>query len=150
MRAMAGLLIFLATGAACAAPGAQHSAAVAFWTSGYAGADLASRNFHCPAPVLPPLSHTLAPAHSVRKAIDKWEQCHAGYLAALHATPAETRIPGAVLASMSPSERERARAHVRAVQARVLAAAQANAAAMTARHASWLGARVEQVRAGDD
>lgn len=153
MRALAALLILLiflillTTGAAGAQP-AGHGAAVAFWTSGYAGAELAPGRAHCPAPVLPAVSHAHAPTRSVREAILAWERCHAGYLASLRAAPAEARIPAEVLAAMSPGERARARAHVRAVQARVAAAQQADAAALAARHASWLGARAEYIGPG--
>lgn len=145
MRTLAGLLILLATGAAFAQP-ARHAEAVAFWTSGYAGADIASAKLHCPAPALPAISYANPQLHGVRKAILDWEACHAGYLASLRAAPAEARIPAAVLTAMTPDERARALAHVRAVQARVMAAAQADAATLEVRHASWLGARVERIR----
>lgn len=146
MRTVAGLLILLATGAAGAQP-ARHAEAVAFWTSGYAGADIGSGNDHCPAPALPAIAHANPPPHGVRKAILDWEACHAGYLAGLRATPAESRIPAAVLAAMTPDQRARARAHVGAVQDRLMAAAQADAAAQAVRHASWLGARAERIGA---
>ncbi|MFC4931337.1 hypothetical protein [Massilia sp. GCM10023247] len=144
MRTLAGLLILLATGTACA-QSPPHAEAVAFWTSGYAGADIAGGDNHCPAPALPAISTAYPPPRGVRKAILDWETCHAGYLAGLRATPAASRIPAAVLAAMTPHQRARALAHVGAVQARVMAAAQADGAALAARHASWLGARVERL-----
>ena len=147
MQKLAGLLMVLATGAACADPGTgtPQEEAVAFWTSGYTGAELAAGNFGCAAPEVPAVSEANQQIRAVHKAIVKWEKCHEGYMAALRATPAETRIPAAVLAAMTPAEQARARAHVEAAQARVAAAAQANAAAMMARHETWLGATVEYV-----
>lgn len=142
MRRLAGLIMLWAAGAALASPGAD---AVAFWTSGYAGAELTEGNFHCAAPDLPAIGHPKPAAAGVRAAILKWEQCHSRYLAGLRATAPESRIPADVLAAMTPAERTRARDHVQAVQARVAEAAQANAATMVARHAAWLGATVDYV-----
>lgn len=156
MKKLAGLLMLLASGAACAGAGAGAAArgealeaAVAFWTAGYTGEELASGNFGCAAPEVPAVSQAHLQANqqirAVHKAIVQWEKCHDGFMAGLRATPAETRIPAEVLASMTPAEQAQAREHVQAVQARVAQAAQANAAAMMARHETWLGATVEYV-----
>lgn len=148
MRRLAGLMMFLAAGAACAAPGAggrgpAQDAAVVFWTSGYDGAELAGKQCPCPLPQLPAIAHAGPHLRGVRAAIASWDRCHRAYIAGLRAAPADARIPPAVLAAMTPGERARARAHVQAVQAKVAEAAQADAEAAMARHATWLGAQVE-------
>lgn len=150
MRKLAGLLMSLAMGSVSAGPGAvsrtaAQDAAVGFWTAGYAGAELSSDNFHCAAPEVPAISHANLQIRSVHKAIVQWEECHAGYMHRLRATPADARIPADVLAAMTPAELARARAHVDTVVAGVAEAAQANAANMMARHETWLGATVEYV-----
>lgn len=156
MRTPAAFLIFLASlaaspgasvgaslGASLGAP-ARPGPAIAAGTSGHAGADPGGAAAGCPAPVLPALPAAESDAGRARKAIAAWERCHAAHLARLRAGP-EARIPAEVLAAMSHAERERARAHARAVQARLLQAAQADGEALAARHASWLGARTERV-----
>ena len=150
MKKLAALLMVLASGATAARDQSQEPA-VAFWTSGYTGEELASANFGCAAPELPAVSQARRQARlrTIRKAIARWEACHDGFMATLRATPAAARIPAGVLAAMTPAEQAQARTHVQAVQARVAAAAQANAAAMMARHQAWLGASVEYVRPGE-
>lgn len=148
MKRLAGLAMLLATGAACAA---DTDTAVAYWSTGYTGAELAANNFGCPAPQVPAVSESNLQIRSVERAILAWETCHTRFFAALVAPgAADEQIPPAVLAAMTDSEREAARGHVRAVLLEVARAAEANSLPLLARHDAWRRATVEYIARQND
>lgn len=147
MRKLVGILVLTAAGSVAAhqdtsAP--RHDAAIAFWTTGYAGSKLGS--IGCAAPQLP---DGYAPAVTLRKAIkaiETWQDCHRRVIGALAPEAAHKFIPAEVLAAMTPTEREAAIRHVAAVHAKHADTLQADAAKHIAAQQAW---RAETKRYGD-
>ncbi|QNA89456.1 hypothetical protein G4G28_15000 [Massilia sp. Dwa41.01b] len=138
--------MLVATGLASAAPGtrdAQMDAQVAYWTSGYTGAEYQS----CKAPAVPALSRTNQEIRAIARTIADWEGCQNAYMKQVRAAATlEGRVQPEVLAAMTPAEREQAGTHVAAVHARLVEAADGELIAGTARHGEWLVATNEYVR----
>lgn len=146
------IIMALLTGAAAsiaqAAPARSDAqeAAVAFWTAGYTGADLAADNYGCAAPEVPEYSWANQQIRSLSRSIAKWRVCHEKFMTSLTMSGhADYRVPGGVLAVMRADERERAEAHLQAVHARVAAAAMDNAARIDGQHSAWLDATLRYV-----
>lgn len=126
----------------------QRGADIAFWTSGYDGADLTAGKFSCVEPVLPEISKTNEEIKAANAAVAKWQSCYNGFAENLNdAQPAGKRIPAEVAVLMSEQEAQQAREHLSKVYGTVIDKAQANAAATVARHEQWLVATVASVEA---
>lgn len=125
---------------------ASSSAAIAYWTGGYDGADLTAGKYNCAAPAIPAVSKTNAEIKAVNQAVVQWRQCYNEFAANLNAgLPAGKRIPAEVVVVMSEPETQQARAHIEKVYGAVLSKAQDDAAAVMARHAAWQVATTESV-----
>lgn len=140
MKKLVGILaLSLASGAGVAAmqdsAASTREAAVAFWTTGYAGSKLGS--IGCVAPTLPHESALTGSQRRTVKAIEKWQDCHRRLIGALAPESAHKFIPAEVLAKMTPSEREAAIRHVAAVHARHADSVQAEAARISAGQDAW-------------
>lgn len=127
---------------------ALHGAAIAYWTGGYDGADLTAGKYNCAAPAIPAVSKTETEIRTTNAAVVEWRRCYNEFAANLNASlPPGKRIPAEVVVVMSEPETQQARAHVEKVYGTVLGKAQADAAAVTARHAAWLSATTDAVEA---
>lgn len=127
---------------------ASNGAAIAYWTGGYDGADLTAGKYNCAAPAIPAVSKTNAEIKAINQSVVQWRQCYNEFAANLNAgLPAGKRIPAEVVVVMSEPETQQAKAHVEQVYGTVLSKAQADAAAVMARHAAWQVATTESVDA---
>lgn len=145
MKKLASMLVLLASGSVAAGQdlpvGAPDKAAVAYWTAGYAGAELT--DVGCVAPALPAAPLASQQIRGAGKAIQQWEDCHRRLVAALGPAVADKYIPADVLAAMTADERALAVRHVAAVHGQVAAALQAQAAPVIARHDAWRDAHAQ-------
>ena len=117
---------------------AQRSAGIAWWTSGYDGADLTAGAYHCPAPVIAPVSKTNEEIKATNAAIAAWRSCYDAFAAHLDAAlPPGKMVPADVAMVMSEAETQQARAHLDRVYAAVLNKAQADAKAIMAQRGAW-------------
>ena len=141
MKKLAGILVLLASGSVAAEPagtsttGRDARAAIAYWTTGYAGAELA--DVECPAPAVPDAPQDSRELLQVDLAIKRWQDCHRRVIGALQPAQAGKTIPAEVLAAMTPDERALALRHVASVHERVATAVQLQAAPVIARHEAW-------------
>lgn len=137
------LAVLMATGASAAVQqnaaqkdvsGPTREAAVAYWTAGYAGAELAGKG--CVAPQLPAEPHS-STVERTAKAVRAWQECQRRLMGALAPEAAHKAIPAELLATMTPAERDAATHHVAAVHAKFADAAQADAARVIAAQQAW-------------
>lgn len=125
---------------------AQHGAQIAYWTSGYDGADLSAGKYACVAPTLPAVSTTNADIQATNQAMTAWRTCYDGFTENLAAAlPAGTRIPPEVAVLMSEDETQQARKHLDKVYREVMVKAQAGAATTLAQHDKWEAATMAAV-----
>lgn len=138
MKKLVGIVVLMAAGGSFAAQqGTASSAretALAYWTSSYAGAEVAGAV--CAPPRLPtePRSYV---AERTAKAIRTWQQCHRRLMGALAPEAAQKAIPAEALAAMTPAERDAATRHVATVHAKLADARQADAATVIAAQQAW-------------
>lgn len=131
---------------ALSAQRAGRGADIAFWTSGYDGADLTAGKYSCAAPAIPEVSQTNAEITAVNAAIAAWRDCHNGFADNLNAAlPAGKRVPPDVAILMSEQETQQAKAHLGQVYDKVMDKAQASSAAILARREKWEAATVVSV-----
>ena len=115
-----------------------HMADIAYWTSGYNGADLSAGKFNCVAPTYPPYSETKRAVTEVGDAYNAYIACYNGFVDNLSAAmPAGKRIPEEVALLMSEEELTQARAHLTKVYMDAAARGKAVADATLARNALW-------------
>lgn len=111
---------------------------IAYWTTGYQGADLAGGQFACKRPVFPPVSKTKEGIAAVQRQLDAWRDCYQRFAANINArTDAGTRIPSSALRMMTPAEVQQAQRHVDAVYAAVVERARKDAAQVAADEHAW-------------
>lgn len=111
---------------------------IAYWTSGYQGADLVSGRFNCIAPVIPSESATAGEIKATAKAYSAWQACYDGFAANLHSVmPPVKRIPADVLRLMTPREGEQAITHLNMVFDGIIAQANQTALAVSSRYVKW-------------
>lgn len=139
MKKLVGILVLMAAGSSVAAQqgvaGPTREAAIAYWTSGYAGAELAGVG--CVTPQLPDEAALSGAQRKAVKAIRTWKECHRSLMGALAPEAAHQYIPADLHATMTPAEREAATRHVAAVHAKLADALQADAAKAMAAQQAW-------------
>lgn len=143
MKKLAGILVLLASGGVAGGQtvtttGQDARAAIAYWTTGYAGAELG--DVGCPAPAIAGAPQDRQEIWSSEKAIRQWQDCHRRVIAALGPAHVEKYIPADVLASMTLEERTQALRHVVSVHGRIAEAVQAQAVPVIAHHDAWRSA----------
>jgi hypothetical protein len=115
-----------------------HLADIAYWTSGYNGADLNAGRFNCAAPAFPPYSETKRAVTEVGEAYAAYIACYNGFVDNIGAAmPAGKRIPEAVALLMSEAELTQARAHLTKIYMDAAARGKAVADDTVARNAAW-------------
>lgn len=139
MKKLVGVLVLMAAFGNVAAQqdtaSAARKAALAYWTSDYAGSELSG--VRCAAPSLPPEGHTAAVERNTVEAIRAWKECQRRLMGALAPEAAHKYIPADLHAAMTPAEREAATRHVAAVHARLAGALQTDAAGLIAAQQAW-------------
>ncbi|MGI4844239.1 MAG: hypothetical protein ACRYF7_13080 [Janthinobacterium lividum] len=143
MKKLVGIVALTLAGSCAAAQQdtapATREAAVAYWTSGYIGAELVGAG--CLLPTLPDVQPGLAGQRPATvKAIATWKDCHRRLMGALAPETAHKAIPAELLASMTSAEREAALRHVAAVHGKLADALQAEAARTIAAQQDWVEA----------
>lgn len=112
---------------------------IAFWTSGYSGADLNAGKFDCVAPAFPPYSETKREVKTINEAYSAYTACHNGFVDHLAAAmPAGKRIPEDVMLLMSEQELGQARAHLEKVYANIAKSRKTAADRTVEEHTAWL------------
>lgn len=125
---------------------AQQGANIAYWTSGYDGADLTSGKYHCVAPAIPAVSTTNAEIKAVNAAMTTWRACYEIFAENLRsALPPGKRIPPEIAVLMSEQEAQQARSHLDKVYAAATDKANASAVATLAAREKWEAATLESV-----
>lgn len=121
---------------------------IAYWTSGYDGADLTAGKFGCARPDIPALSPNNADIKRVGAILKAWEECYHGFAANLNdALPPGKRVPADLANLMTAQEALQARSHLDQVYSRVGAAAQAAALVIVAERDAWTKATETNVAA---
>jgi TPR repeat protein len=116
----------------------KNTAEIAYWTTGYDGADLTSGNYDCRAPVVPVRSTTNAEIKTTSDALTIWKACYNEFIHNLSdAMPAGKRIPEEVADLMTDPEMEQAKEHLSDVYKRVARGARASADKTMAAYDSW-------------
>jgi hypothetical protein len=120
---------------------AQRSAEIAYWTSGYDGADLTAGKYNCVAPKIPAMSTTNTDIKAVSAAVSAWSKCQEAFSANMGAAmPPGKQIPAAVAIVMSEQETQQAKMHLDKVYGAVMEKAQVSASAVVAEHEKWQNA----------
>ncbi|WP_027865878.1 hypothetical protein [Massilia alkalitolerans] len=138
MKKLVGILVLAAAGSSAAAQApadAAREAALTYWTSGYAGAELAGAV--CAVPRLPSESASSAMQRNTAKAIRSWRECHRRLMDSLGPEAAYKHIPADLFGAMTPAQRDAATSHVAAVHAQLADAVQAKAARLIASQDAW-------------
>lgn len=138
MKKLVCILVMMAAGSVAAQQNpadATREAAVAYWTSGYAGTELAGVG--CAVPRLPAESALTGAQRDADKAIRTWRECHRRLAGSLAPEAAHKHIPADVFAMMTPAERDAATSHVAAVHAKLASAVQAQASRVIAGQDAW-------------
>ena len=111
---------------------------IAYWTSGYQGADLVAGSFDCRDPATPVMSTSSADIRLVEKAYFAWQLCYKKFIANLGSvTPLGKRIPPDVARLMTPLEQAQAVAHLNDVYTAINTQANERAAAIGSAYAQW-------------
>lgn len=119
----------------------QQLLAIAYWTTGYDGADLTAGAFHCVAPAQPKYSETKRSIAAVSASNDAYSACYNGFIDNLiSAMPPGKRIPANIAILMSEQELGQARAHLAKVYAVVAAREKRVADQVVAERAAWVDA----------
>ncbi|MDB5961058.1 MAG: hypothetical protein JWP59_2352 [Massilia sp.] len=111
---------------------------IAYWTSGYDGADLTAGKYACVAPVFPPYSETKRAVAAVSDSYAAYIACYNAFIDNIGAAmPAGKRIPEEVALLMSEDELAQARAHLDKVYTAAAARGRAAADQTLAQNAAW-------------
>lgn len=125
----------------------QHLGDIAWWTSTYDGADLASGQLDCKAPAVPARSTTNQEIKATNDAINAWKACYNGFVKNLNDVyPVGKRIPGEIADLMTDAEMEQAKRRLTEVYARVGDKAKVSAEATLTAFDNWQKATEDWVR----
>lgn len=117
----------------------QKLPAIAYWVTGYDGADLTAGTFHCVAPAQPKYSETKRSVAAVSASNDAYSACYNGFIDnLLDAMPPGKRIPVDIAILMSEQELGQAREHLGKVYAAVAAREKQVADQVVATRAAWV------------
>jgi TPR repeat protein len=117
----------------------QRLADIAYWTTGYDGADLVAGKLNCTAPVFPLYSQTKRDIRAVSAAFDAYTACYNGFIDNLeNGIPPAKRIPMDVALLMSEPELGVAAEHLGKVYAEVAARGKLTASQAVAQRGQWM------------
>jgi uncharacterized protein len=126
---------------------AASADAIAWWTRGYKGADLAAAQAACAVPVIPAVSKINDEINVVNAKLKSWSSCHNSFVGQLAKTPPLKAIPDDVLELMNEKEIAEAKAHLDKVALDVLAKAKTHADAVLAQSEKWKLATADEMAA---
>ena len=108
------------------------------WLTRYDGYELKSGDFSCRTPRIPQVSKDNDEITRVGERVTAWQHCYNRFVDNLgKQAPAEQRIPKDVYALMTVEEREKAAAHIKAVQADIGVTASVKAKTIMADYEAW-------------
>ena len=124
-----------------------RKADIEHWLTRYDGYELKSGQFACRTPRIPQISKDNAEINAVGERLTAWQLCHNRFADNINKDePLEKRIPNDVWNLMDASEREKAVARIKTVQADIAAAAGVKAKLIMADYEAWRNATDAWVR----
>lgn len=111
---------------------------IAFWMSGYDGADLTSGQYRCPLPRIPAMSKLNEEITAVVGKVNAWQECYNAFVVNLNASaPLTKRIPKDIADLMTKDEMEKATAHLDGVYTNLVESARVSSKLLLADYAVW-------------
>jgi TPR repeat protein len=118
-----------------------RKADMAYWMSGYDGADLKSGKFRCPAPRIPAMSKVNDEIAAISAKVSAWQACYNGFVENINAaTPLAKRIPKDVADLLTKDEMAQATSYLDSVQARIVEEARVASKLLLADYDVWRNA----------
>jgi len=115
-----------------------RKADMAYWISGYDGADLRSGKFRCPAPRIPAMSKQNDEIAVVTDKVAVWQECYNAFVRNLNEnSPLTKLIPKDIADLLTKDEADQSRLHLEEVYARVAEDAKISAKLVLADFAAW-------------
>jgi hypothetical protein len=125
----------------------QRLADIAYWTTGYDGADLTAGKFNCTAPIFPPYSATKRAVTAMSASSDAYTVCYNAFIENIEsAMPPGKRIPEDVALLMSDQELNQSREHLGKVYAAVAARGKLAADQTVARREEWMAKTTDYLK----
>lgn len=115
-----------------------RKADIAYWMSGYDGADLKSGKYRCPAPRIPAMSKVNEDIAAVSAKVQAWQNCYNEFVENINAsTPLTKRIPKDIADLLTKEELAQATSYLEGVQSRIIEEARVSAKLLLADYAVW-------------
>ncbi len=111
---------------------------LAYWISGYDGAELKTGKYRCPAPRIPAMSKVNEEIAAVAAKVQAWQACYNGFVENMNAsTPLTKRIPKDVADLLTKDELAAATVYLDGVQKRIIEEARVASKLFLADYAAW-------------
>lgn len=118
-----------------------RKAEIEHWLTRYDGYELKDGKFFCRSPRIPQVSKDNAEITAVGEKVTAWQKCYNAFVDNVNRKdPPEQRIPKDVYELMNAAEREKAIAHIKAVQTEVALTASVKAKTIMADYDAWRAA----------
>lgn len=115
-----------------------RKADIAYWVSGYDGAELTSGKYRCPIPRVPAMSKVNEEIAAVAARVNAWQECYNAFVVNINASaPLAKLIPKDIADLMTKEEVEQATAHLDGVYTRIVEGARVSAKLLLADYAAW-------------
>lgn len=111
---------------------------IAYWMSGYDGAELSSGQYRCPVPRIPAMSKINEEITAVSGKVNAWQECYNAFVVNLNdSAPLTKRIPKDVADLMTKDEMDKATTHLDGVYTNLVESARVTAKLLLADYAVW-------------
>ncbi len=111
---------------------------LAYWISGYDGAELKTGKYRCPAPRIPAMSKVNEEIAAVSAKVQAWQACYNDFVANMNAsTPLTKRIPKDVADLLTKDELAASTVHLDGVEKRIVEEARVASKLFLADYAAW-------------
>ncbi|SHG50827.1 tetratricopeptide repeat protein [Massilia sp. CF038] len=115
-----------------------HKADIAYWMSGYDGADLTGGKYKCPVPRIPAMSKINEEISAVSNKVNAWQECYNAFVVNLNeSAPLTKRIPKDIADLMTKDEMEKAATHLENLHTNLVEAARVSSKLLLADYAVW-------------
>jgi uncharacterized protein len=115
-----------------------RKADIAYWMSGYNGAELTSGKYRCPIPRIPAMSKINDEIAAVAAKVNAWQECYNDFVTNLNAVaPLVKLIPKDIFDLMTKEEVATATAHLEGVYTGIAEGARVSAKLLLADYAVW-------------
>lgn len=115
-----------------------HKTDIAYWMSGYDGAELTSGKYHCPVPRIPAMSKLNEEITAVSGKVNAWQECYNVFVVNLNeSAPLTKRIPKEIADLMTKDEMDKATVHLDGVYTNLVETARVTAKLLLADYAVW-------------